>query len=257
MKPKSTILIVDSDRVLLDLLTQAWSSQHIAVLGCITAEEARHLIEVRVPDVLLLDPSIANGLSLTAAVRALSPERTKIIAMTSDADVRQRAMVAGVEKVVDRNRGFDALRDAVQKVLRLRLGFVERPGGNVLIADQDEGIRELLKEFLSKRGFGVSIADHGRKAIELARAGGDIDVVLVSMNMPDMSGLEVLGEIIRAGVQSHVIMIAEIVDRELARQAVKAGASDYIVKPFDFEVIESSIIACRTEKRPPWWQASR
>src|SRR5438094_6151651 len=106
MGEKSTILIVDKEKLLVDLLVRVWSSRDISVLGSTSAEEAIRLVDVRVPDLLVLDLGIANGFSLIAAVRAVAATRTKVIALTSSPDLRSRAAAIGVERTVDRARGL-------------------------------------------------------------------------------------------------------------------------------------------------------
>jgi len=72
--------------------------------------------------------------------------------------------------------------------------------------------------------------------------------------MPGMNGIDVLLEIMRRDVHPVVLMITGAVDRELARQALDSGASDYILKPLDFAAVESSILTCTADRLEPWWK---
>jgi len=254
MTEKATLLIVDQDKVLVDLLVRVWSSQHVSVLGCTSADEASRLVDVRVPDLLVLEPSITNGFSLIAAVGVASAQRTRVIGFTTSAEVRARALAAGVETIVDRNRGLDAIAAAVQKTLKMRLKSLAPMTGGILVVDDSDEIRGLLSELLSNRGYTVAGTNSGHEAVRRVQSDPNIHVVLLDIMMPDMSGLEVLEEIMRLEKHPAVIMITAVVDREVARKALKAGASDYILKPFDFAVIDASIVACTSERSQPWWK---
>jgi DNA-binding NtrC family response regulator len=82
-------------------------------------------------------------------------------------------------------------------------------------------------------------------------------VVLLDVSMPQMGGMEALGHIMDCDNPPSVIMMTAVADREVARQAMKTGAFDYILKPFDFASIDASVVACvsqREFKKQPWWK---
>lgn len=250
MAEKTTILIVDKEKIIVDLLVRVWTSREISVLGATSADEALKVLQVRAPSLLILDPAMANAGALVAKVRAGGPGRSKTIALTA-----MPASAAGFDAVVDRNRGIDALSDAIQKALNTKLKFLEPVSEHVMIVDDEEAIRELLREFLSSRGYTVSIAKNGRDALQRVKSDPTIQIVLLDILMPDMSGMNVLMEIMQSAVRPSVIMMTAMLNRELAREALNVGASDYVLKPFDFPKIESSIISCTTRRQQePWWK---
>ena len=253
MAGKSTILIVDREKILVDLLVRVWSSREIAVLGSTSTEEATRLIDVRAPDLLIIDPSMMNGFPLIASAKSAMPGRGKVIALTSSPDVRSRATAAGVDRVVDRIRGLDALADAVQKLLEKQLVFLEPTGVHILVVEDDETILNLLQDFLLDRGYVVSSARNATDAIKAVCAKSEIQVVLLDILLPDRTGLDILGDIIGAESHPAVIMMAAVLNRDLARDALKRGAADYVLKPFDFAALEASIRSCSRQKQP-WWQ---
>ncbi len=254
MAEKTTILIVDKEKLLVDLLVRVWSSRDIAVLGTTSADEAIRLVDVRIPDLLIVDPGLPNGFSLIATARAAGAGRTKVVALTSTAEVRTRARGVGVDGVVDRQRGLDGLVDTIQKTLKTRMKFMEPAVSNILIVDDEETIGFMLNEFLSGRGYKVAVAKSGKDAVERISSDPDIQIVLLDVMMPDMNGMEVLRHVMSAPRHPAVIMMTAVIDRELARRALQVGASDYILKPFDFSAIEASIKACTAQTPPPWWK---
>ena len=122
------------------------------------------------------------------------------------------------------------------------MGLVGRTG--VLVLDDDEDIRLMLGQFLMSQGYVVSFATNGRAALECVEKESGVQVVLLDISMPVMGGMEALRHIMNRNPHPAVIMITAIADREIASQAVKLGAFDYLVKPFDFVTLEASIKAC-------------
>src|SRR2546426_8784747 len=80
MAKKATILIVDKEKILVDLLIRALSSRELSVVGTTSAEEGGRLVELHAPDLLVIDPSIENGIPLAASVRS-GASKAKIVAI--------------------------------------------------------------------------------------------------------------------------------------------------------------------------------
>jgi DNA-binding response OmpR family regulator len=257
MGKKSTILIADKEKMLVDLLTRSLASPQLSVLGATSAEEAARLYERHRPDVLVIDPAVLNGFPLIQSIRASFPN-ARIVAITSSDEIRDRVSGMGIEFAVDRSAGLDSLADAIRRSLGSDVPILESKGGvRILVADDEDEIRDMLVEFLSSRGYVVSSVANGREAIERAAADRGLQMALLDVNMPQMGGIETLKEIMALDPHPNVIMMTAVADREIARQALKAGAFDYILKPFDFATIESSITACMSYseyQRQPWWK---
>ena len=103
--------------------------------------------------------------------------------------------------------------------------------GTVLIIDDEENIRHMLSIVLAKEGFRCTIAAQAQEGLELLRK-QSFDIVLCDVNMPKMTGLDLLAHIGQEGIDSTVIMITAYGSVEGAIEAIQAGAYDYINKPF-------------------------
>ena len=125
---------------------------------------------------------------------------------------------------------------------------------SVLIVDDEQAVCELFCDELSGRGYQCTSVLSGNVA--LAKLGTeDFDVVLLDIRLPGMSGMEVLREIWLNHRNTATIMITAVNDVDTAVLAMKWGASDYIVKPFDLDRVNASIHttleAGPATKKPP------
>lgn len=103
---------------------------------------------------------------------------------------------------------------------------------NVLVIDDEEEIRESLETLLTGEGYSVDGAESGERGLERLRE-KSYDVVLLDVMMPGKNGLEVLTEIRSMDHNLAVVMITAFGSVENAVAAIKAGANDFITKPWD------------------------
>ena len=109
----------------------------------------------------------------------------------------------------------------------------------ILVADDEEGVRESLNLVLSD-DYDLAFAVNGEEA--LARVGSEhFDVVLLDIKMPKLDGLEVLKRLKGTGVKAPVLMLTAYQSVELAKEAVKLGALDYLPKPFERDQILAAV----------------
>jgi two-component system response regulator HydG len=105
---------------------------------------------------------------------------------------------------------------------------------NLLIIDDERSVRESCREVADALGFHTSIADspeHGYRTLDST----NVDVVLLDLRLPGTNGLEVLREIKRRRPDIVVVIMTGYATVQSAVQAMKAGAYDYITKPFNFD----------------------
>ncbi len=106
--------------------------------------------------------------------------------------------------------------------------------GSILVVDDEVAIRENLDLLLSDANYRVTLADSGTEG--LRRVESELfDLILLDVMMPDKNGLEVLKEIHQISPETAIIMITAFGTIENAVSAIKAGASDYVTKPWDNE----------------------
>ena len=109
-----------------------------------------------------------------------------------------------------------------------------------LIVDDSKVIRMVAKKILQELGFSTAEAEDGQKALEYCQ-GQLPDAVLLDWNMPIMNGLEFLKELRRlpGGQKPVVVFCSTENDIDHIQEAITEGANEYIMKPFDSEILQT------------------
>ncbi len=118
----------------------------------------------------------------------------------------------------------------------------------VLVADDEESLRIILKNALTERGYEVDLAHDGREANILLKK-NRYAVALLDIRMPGMDGLELLDQLRKEAAPPAVIMMTAQDTMKNAIDSMKKGAFDYLAKPFDIDEIERIVDkACKTHE---------
>ena len=110
----------------------------------------------------------------------------------------------------------------------------------ILVADDEEAVRNLLQRILGEAGYEVTTAANGQDALYKVSL-GEAEVVLLDIKMPGMSGMEVLRKLTADSPDFCVIMVTAVADMQTAIEAMKTGAYDYITKPFDRDDVKQKV----------------
>ncbi|MEZ6068439.1 MAG: response regulator [Planctomycetaceae bacterium] len=108
---------------------------------------------------------------------------------------------------------------------------MEQTAIELLFVEDDDGFRETAAQWMTRKGHHVQAAASGTEALKLCDR-THFDVAVVDMNMPGLSGLDLLQQIRQRGLETEVIILTGQATVETAVQAMKLGASDYLTKPF-------------------------
>jgi two-component system response regulator AtoC len=110
----------------------------------------------------------------------------------------------------------------------------------VMVADDEENVRVLLKEILEGEGYEVFIAEDGGKALDVVSK-NTLDCALLDVRMPVLDGLEAFLKIKEISPELPVIFLTAYGSSDLAIKAMKKGAYDYLTKPFDVEELRIKV----------------
>jgi NtrC-family two-component system response regulator AlgB len=109
---------------------------------------------------------------------------------------------------------------------------------SLLLVDDERNIRVRLAGFFESCGHSVQTAETAKQALELLTAGSPVDLVLTDYRMAELNGLELLQQIKRQAPETPVVLMTAYGTIENAVAAMKAGAYDYLAKPFSLEQIQ-------------------
>jgi two-component system, cell cycle response regulator len=123
--------------------------------------------------------------------------------------------------------------------------------GHILVVDDGRVNRLVLGRALEAEGYRVSLAEHGRQALELLRAQRSFDIVLLDLLMPEMDGYQALAEIKDDPSLRHipVIMISAVEELSSVVRCLELGATDYLLKPFNAALLRARISGSLASKR--------
>ncbi len=123
--------------------------------------------------------------------------------------------------------------------------------GAVLIVDDQEDLRFSLAKIVKKQGYRVTTAANGADALDMLHS-AIVDLVFLDIGLPDVSGISLIGKIKEISDDIDIVMLTGINEAKTAVQALRAGAVDYIVKPFDiieFKAILQRILQARLMRK--------
>ncbi len=110
----------------------------------------------------------------------------------------------------------------------------------ILVVDDEKPMRESLSDWLKEDGYKVGLAASGHEAVDMARK-EPWEVILLDLKMPGMDGLATLKKLKEVRPDAEILMMTAYATVDTAVRAMKEGAFDYLVKPFDPDVVEVQI----------------
>jgi len=130
---------------------------------------------------------------------------------------------------------------------------VARPpqGRRILVVDDDETVRESLKDFLEFHDFTVVAVDGAARALEHV-TGGQFDLVISDLVMPQMDGIALIKAVRESGIDVPLLVMTGFASIEYAVESMKAGATDFITKPLKFDhvmLIVNRVLETETLRR--------
>lgn len=117
---------------------------------------------------------------------------------------------------------------------------LERYSGTLLIVEDDEDIRGLLRDCLEECGYTLDTASDGAEGLTKVRAGA-FDLVITDLNMPNLNGLELIAAVRDGALGPDFLVLSANGQISRAVEAMRLGASNYLVKPVDLKLLVSEV----------------
>jgi len=225
------VLIVDDERDLVESLAMTMEVRGFEVERAFSGEEAIEKFRREDFDIAFMDVRLSgkNGVESFIEIRKFRPD-ARVVMMTG------YSMEQLLDQAVE-NGAWGVLKKPFD--LEEMFGFLERirPDG-ILIVDDDPDFIQSVKDVLKDRGWRIGSVNNGKDAIERIRAGG-IDILILDLRLPVMSGLELYIELKREGYTLPTIIVtAFAVEEEGTIDELNSmSVSGVIRKPFDPTVL--------------------
>lgn len=124
--------------------------------------------------------------------------------------------------------------------------MTEKP--RILVVDDEQIIRNALRDWFSEDGYPIHIAADAQEALDILRQTA-CDIILLDIRMPGMDGLELQTHIVRLHPQAIIIIMTAYASVDTAVRALKAGAYDYVQKPIEPETLQRMIEKIAVQQR--------
>ncbi len=222
---KKTVLLADPDIGMQLLLSRLLLEDGYAVLTASDGAEAIARLQTHQPDLLLANANLPgkSGAELCHFVKSTQSPIPVVILSAGGTGVPEAD--ATITLPIDPQNVLETLQGIVE-----RAESGETPPSRLLVVDDDLGILNLLNTILTNEGYEVVTADCGRDGLA-ALEREQPDLILLDVQMPGMSGFEVLAAIRQNHPSLPVIMITGFGSEDVATQALRLGADDYLTKP--------------------------
>ena len=122
------------------------------------------------------------------------------------------------------------------------------PNGSILVIDDEAEIREGLELLLSSEGYSVTSAENGESGLARLEA-EPYDLLLLDVSLPDRNGLDLLRDIRQRDAHLPIVLITAYGSIDMARQAFKGGAQDYITKPWSNDELLAQVASAVEGRR--------
>jgi len=119
----------------------------------------------------------------------------------------------------------------------------------LLLVDDEQAFIEILTQRLRRRGFGVDCINSGQGVLNRLEENDDLDVIIIDLKMPEMNGIETIQRIKNKWPLIEVILLTGHGTVESAVNALKQGAFDYLMKPYDLGELVVKIKAASHRKQ--------
>ncbi len=255
-----TLLIIDDNTMNRDMLSRRLEREGYAVVTASSGREGLDLIASEDFDLVLLDilmPEMDGYQVLQTLKEDPRTSAMPVIMLTAvhEIDSVIRCLELGVDDYLTKPFNIPFVKSRIAAVLRGRPARLpdEENGvpadhSRILIIDDNAMNRDMLSRRLEREGYAVVAASSGREGLDLI-ASEDFDLVLLDILMPEMDGYQVLGALKEdpRTFAMPVIMLTAVTDVESVKRCIDLGAADYLIKPFNSDLLKSRIEAVIAE----------
>jgi len=229
------ILVVDDEPGICDILKRIFSPIGFTVLTATNGQSAISIVEKEKPKVVLLDIRMLgmSGLEVLKEIKKID-NSIKVIMVTimDDEKTKSGAKKLGADDFVTK----PFISDQLEEIVMREIAEIIKP--RILVVDDEVDVVERLSNIILRRFSCIVEKAHSGKAAMEKLKEHTFDLVLLDIKMPGLSGIDVIKEAVKFTPQTKILAISAYDSDEVASEALKAGAFDFLPKPLSKEAIE-------------------
>jgi DNA-binding NtrC family response regulator len=246
---KRNLLIVDDEPLFREPMAEILRLNGFIVEEASSGKEALKIMEKKEFKVIISDVLMPgmNGIELIREVRNLSPATETIVLSAhgteaTKAKLGRMGIFGYLEKPVSADSLLAMVKNATKSNRMMRLGFdmkdpeVVFSRQRVLMADDNEALREIVSSALFENGYTVTAVNDGALAYEKILI-NDYDLVILDINMPKMGGVETVKAIRQHDPYCYILLISGEAENKEIKQALDNGADKFLAKPFEIATL--------------------
>lgn len=229
------LLVVDDEPGICDILKRIFSPIGFTVLTATDGKAALSVVTKEKPKVVLLDIKMLgmSGLEVLKEIKRID-KTIKVIMVTvmDDDKTKSEAKKLGADEFITK----PFISDQIEEIVMREIAEIIKP--KILVVDDEADVVERLANIILRSiNCFVEKASDGKEALEKLK-NYTFDLVLLDIKMPGLSGIDVIKEAVKFVPQTKILAISGYDSREVADEALKAGAVDFLPKPLTKEAIE-------------------
>jgi CheY-like chemotaxis protein len=238
------ILAVDDEQGICNLIKDAFAPIGFTVLSANNGQDALRIVNKEKPRLVFLDIRMMgmSGLEVLREIKTI--DRTiKVVMLTVMADeaTKRKAKELGADDFVTKPFMSEHLEEVARKEIAelMKERQIEKP--KILVVDDEEDVRTRLVNLIARHfSCEVDKAANGQEALQKLK-NNKFDLVVMDIKMPGLSGIDVIREAIKFTPQTQFLAISGYDSNEVADEALRAGAVDFIHKPQTVGGIERKV----------------
>lgn len=242
------VMVVDDDMQMRERFYDVLRSKGYQVSTVGSGAQALELLKAQRPQLIILNVALPGLSGLEVARRIRSFDEGLPIVFWKDASAAapsaQQLQELGVQDVLEKTwesgQILTRLEQALSRSPAAAASGKSGLAGTLLIVDDDPQVQLLLQLFFESKGLRVITVGSGEEALDAIQRKPVL--VMLDINMPGLDGVVTLKKIRAAQPSVPVVMMSGGGEEGMARDAIKAGAYDYISKPFDLEYLETVVL---------------
>lgn len=236
------LLVVDDEKDICEYLNNFFNRRGYNVYSAGNAKDALAIVKKEKPELVLLDIKLPDldGLEVLRRIKEVSPQiRVIMLTVRDDPDIIQKAKSLGADEFIKKPFDINYLEDVV--ILKVAEMSKDRQSPQILIVDDEEDFRTILRRFLTK-SFECDVfeAASTKQALNLMKK-NRFDLIFLDIKMPARSGMELIREKENLDYKPAIWVMTAFDSEEVARKAIDEGADDYLPKSFSFRVLDRKL----------------